>query len=454
VKTSKVEVKRLTALAVANYKPRATRRMVRDIEARSLFLVVHPTGTKSWQMRFRTTGGRIGKITLGPVDLSGRELKGDPQLNQPLTLAAARSLAASVHRQRALGRDPIADARAQAARRRHAAVEGEKNTFGVCAKDYVEKHASKKIRRWRELSRLLGLQPTDEGLAVIAGGLAQRWGDRPATEIDGHDVHAVVSETRERGAPGLQRRADGQTETRAYAMHSCLSGMFRWLLRHRRVERNPCTDVHRPDMPANRERKLSDEEIVAFWRATDEVGGPCASVLQLLLLTGCRREEIARLRRDELSANQIALPPGRTKNHRAHVVSLSPLAQQIIAGVPRVVGCPFVFSNNGRTAVSGWSKIKARLDASMEKRGAAPIPPWRIHDLRRTCASGMQKLGVRAEVIERCLNHLSGSFRGVAGIYQRDPMTDECAAALLRWSQHVAGLVSGQPANVVRLRHK
>src|SRR6476619_7158766 len=101
---SKVEVKLLTAVAVANYRKRDTRRIVRDTGARSLFLIVHPSGVKSWQMRFRTANGRIGKITLGPVDLSGQEQIGEPQLNQPLTLAAARALAATVHRQRAMGR--------------------------------------------------------------------------------------------------------------------------------------------------------------------------------------------------------------------------------------------------------------------------------------------------------------------------------------------------------------
>ncbi|MFY9991813.1 MAG: integrase arm-type DNA-binding domain-containing protein, partial [Rhodoplanes sp.] len=95
--------KPLTAAAVAKFRPGRKRRRIRDLGARSLFLIIEPSGHKSWLMRFRTPSGRIGKMTLGPVDMSGKEVKGDPQIGQPLTLAAARLLAAEVHRERALG---------------------------------------------------------------------------------------------------------------------------------------------------------------------------------------------------------------------------------------------------------------------------------------------------------------------------------------------------------------
>lgn len=95
---------------------------------------------------------------------------------------------------------------------------------------------------------------------------------------------------------------------------------------------------------------------------------------------------------------------------------------------------------------SGWSKAKAALD---EKLGES-VAPWRVHDLRRTCASGMQRLGVRVEIIERALNHVSGSFRGVAGVYRRDPMTAEVKDALNRWARHVMALVGGRKAVACR----
>jgi integrase len=149
-----------------------------------------------------------------------------------------------------------------------------------------------------------------------------------------------------------------------------------------------------------------------------------------------------------LCADGIWTIPGtRTKNHRQHVVPLPPMVQEIIATTPRVEGS-YVFTTTGTSPISGWSKCKRELDEQM----GAGVPPWRLHDLRRTCASGMQRLGVRTEVIERALNHVSGSYGGVAGIYQRDPMHEETRAALLRWSQHVQGLVSGKPSKVVALR--
>lgn len=192
---------------------------------------------------------------------------------------------------------------------------------------------------------------------------------------------------------------------------------------------------------------LSDAEIKAFWAAADEVGEPFTAALKLLLLTGCRRSEIAGMRRDELGEDGVLTISGaRTKNHRPHVLPLPPLALDIIAAV-RIEG-EFLFSTTGHSPISGWSKAKRALDTAMGSK----VVPWRLHDLRRTAASGMQRLGVRAEVIERALNHVSGSFRGVAGTYQRDLLSDEVGAALLRWSQHVAGLASGKADKVVALQ--
>ena len=440
-----VEVKQLTDAAVQKFKPAAERRIIRDLGARSLFLVVHSNGQKSWQMRFRAPSGRPCKITLGPVydDNQHMELLGEPSIGTigaPLTLAGARQLAATVHRQRRLGLDVAADKRAYWHRQRAAAIDGASNAFGVAAREFVERYARKRVRRWKEQARLLGFQPTASGLEGIPGGIAARWGNRQIAEIDGHDIHGVVVETRERGAPGLHRRGDGPTDSRARAMLSVLSRMFRWLLEHRRVEANPCASVHRPGTPRARDRVLTNTEIARFWEATEAIGGSFAAVLRLLLLTGCRLNEIAALRWDELSEDgpSITIPGSRTKNGRPHVVPLATAAREIIASVPRVEGCHLVFSTNGLRPISGWSKTKRRLDAAM---GATP--PWRIHDLRRTVVTGMAELGVRPDVIEMVVNHISGHRGGVAGIYNRSELLPERRAALERWSTHVAGLVRG-----------
>jgi integrase len=455
--------KPLTAAAVLRFTPGAKRRRIPDPGMRSLFLIVEPSGRKSWAMRFRVGGNRITKMTLGPCDLTGKEMQAEPIIGQPLTLAAARQLATQVHRQRALGHDPSADAKATKARQRAVVIEAASNTFAAAAKEFIEQHASRKTRRWQEQARLLGYQPTASGLEIIPKGLAARWSDKAVSSIDGHDIHGIVAETRERGAPGLERRSDEPTESRARAMLSVLSRLYRFLVQHRRVETNPCLGVHRPDAPKARERVLRADELRWFWTSTEKLPAPWAALLKILVLTGCRRDEIAELRWDELSDDfsVLHLKGERTKNGKAHEIVLPTSARDLIRSVKRVEASPFVFTGaTGITPISGWSKSKHRLDALMlaqarkDRGNDVEIEAWRIHDLRRTAASGMQKLGIRSEVIERALNHISGSFRGVAGIYQRDPMTDEVREALARWAKHLHAVVSGQPDNVVTLRRR
>jgi integrase len=171
---------------------------------------------------------------------------------------------------------------------------------------------------------------------------------------------------------------------------------------------------------------LSEEEIRALWRGLDD--SAFSDAVRLLLLTGQRRGEIGALAWSEVTGNAILLPAERTKNHRAHTVPLSRQARAILERQPRRNSTDFVFSDSGRV---DWDRPKIALDARIG------IAPYRLHDLRRSCASGMQRLGVRAEVIERALNHVSGSFRGVAGIYQRDPLSDNVRSALQRWADHI-----------------
>jgi integrase len=437
--------KALTAAAVAKYRAGKHRREITDGTS-GLRLVVQPSGAKSWAMRFRRPSGKTAKLTLGTVDDNGGEDAGEPVLGGHLSLAAARRLAAEARRQLALGRDPAAAHLAEKERIRAAAIESGANTFATAARDFIEQHASKKVRRWKEQARLLGLEPAD--LTLIPKGLAERWRDRPITEIDGHDVHALVDEVRRMGAPGLKRRSEGETESRARAMFAVLSVLFRWLLRRRRISQNPCISVHRPAAPAARDRVLSDPEIVKFWAATSTIGELFGQVLKLLLLTGCRRDEIAHMTFAELDDDltMLRLPKERTKNRRPFDLPLPPMARELLANVKRIEGCRFVFSTNGRTPVSGWSKIKKRLN------GAMGIPAWRIHDLRRTCATGMAGLTIPPHIVEAALNHISGAKAGVAGTYNRAAYQPEKKAAFERWAAHIAGLVEGGPSSVVPLR--
>ena len=438
--------KTLTAAAVKNYRPGKGRREIPEGGCPGLYLVIQASGHRSWALRFRRPSGRPAKLTLGPVDLSGKEAEGVPVLGQPLTLASARRLAADIGHQRALGRDVVADYDASRRRQRSEHETRAKSTFAAAAKDFIEQYASKKTRRWRVTARLLGLRPMPEGLEIIGGGLADRWSDKPVAAIDGHDIFGLVDETRRSGVPGLERRSDGPTEARARVMLACLSKMFSWLVQRRQVEKNPCAGVHRPEVSRARDRVLTDAEIVKFWSAVDAERKEFSGLLKLLLLTGCRLNEVAGMRRAELSDDGAtwSIPGERTKNKRPHIVPLAPLAREILATMAG--DGELVFTTTGRSPVSGWSRIKTSLD------GAMRIPPWRLHDLRRTAATGMAEIGIAPHIVEAALNHISGAKAGVAGTYNRAAYAPEKRAALERWASHVQGLVCGQPANIVNMR--
>jgi integrase len=415
----------LTEAAVRRFRATGKRRAIRDGGARSLYLLIQPSGFKSWAMFFRRAGGRAVKLTLGPVDLSGRRPDAEPTIGAPLSLVAARRLAATVHHDRALGRDPHAIARS----RRSA------TSFAAAAREFVEEHARPRTRRWRDTAALLGLGRDD--LEPVAGGLAERWADRDVASITADDVHAVVEEARRVGVPGTTPRRSTPSDVRGRALARALSPMLGWLARARRISANPVRDVHPPPLPRPRDRALTDAEVAALWRAT-EARDPYGAAIRLLLLTGCRLNEVARLRWDEVADDgaSINLPATRTKNHRAHVVPLSAPARALVAGRPRIAGCPYVFTTGGRAAIAAFSRRKRALDAAMPG-----VAPWRIHDLRRTCATGMARGGVPPHVVEACLNHVSGAKAGIAGVYNVYAYAEEKRAALAKWGDHVAEVV-------------
>ena len=425
----------LTVAAVRKTAAQTHRQEIRDTLAPGLYLVVQPkpSGAKSWALRFRRPDGRPAKLTLGPVDLGEKETAEAPVLGAALTLRQARELANQIDRARVRGVDVIAE------RKQSAGTE-----FGHAVRQFFSDYKTKRHtrpRRWRDDARLLGLRwpvgadPATHAPEVIKGGLAATWASKPVAAIDGAAIHSLVEAARREGIPGLARRNGSTSETRGRKMHAALSILFRWLLQRRLVTSNPTVGVWHPGAPPARDRALTDHELRAFWRACDEAGAPYGPLLQMLTLTGCRLNEVVGMQRSELTDGVWTIPGARTKNHRPHALPLPPLALTLIAAAPAVEGTELVFTFTGKR-LTGFSRVKAQLNQRM---GA--VPPWRLHDLRRTAASGMQRLGVRAEVIERCLNHVSGAYRGVAGIYQRDPMLEEMREAFARWAAHVQGLV-------------
>jgi integrase len=440
-------------------------RRIPDGTVPGLSLLIYPTGVKSFQMRFKGAG----KITLGPYDPSGKELKEEPQIEHagaPLTLAAARLLAQKVIRDRKRGGNPVKDHQARKKRQRAALRTLEANSFAAAVQAYID-DIRKKQRGWKWRARVLGLHyGTDSKPQAIPDGLCQRWGARPVSTVDAADIETVLAEARRSAIPGIAPRNKGRSEARALDLHKASRGFFKWARKERLIADNPCRDLDRPEKADERERFLSDGELRWLLLATDEADAarvtnaprPFRVLVHLLALTGCRLREISAMRWEELSADlaTLNLPAARTKNGRAFAVPLPKAARELITSLPKTSG-PFVLSTTGgRSPISGFSKMKVRLDAAMRAAAKkedprAVIEPFRLHDIRRSVASGLQRLGIRHEIIERSLNHISGKFAGIGGLYQRDPMTEDVRDALERWSAHLGGLLAPQAGKVVAL---
>jgi integrase len=445
-------IKQLTATGVAKMKSGKERLEIRDATS-GLLLVVQPSGQKSWAMRFRRPDGRTAKLTLGPVDLDATELTEAPEIGMPLSLASARLLAAQVNRQRAMGRDVIADLTATKQRRR-IDKETKAYTYPAAVRQFIDEH-SKKNRGWKEQAKVLGLDYSDAVIEpqLVRGSLVDRWRDRTVGDIDGHDIFAVIDESRRHGIPGLKKYNNGLSDARGRSVARALSKMFGWLLQQRKISTNPCLGMFVPPPSPKRDRKLTDDEVRLFWKHAASLGYPFAPLLKLLLLSGCRRDEAAGIQKLELSEASWIVPAARVKNKRDFLVPLSPKAADLLAEASRFAGdSEFIFTTTGKSAVSGFSKIKGRLDRLMREEAGSNFRPWRLHDLRRTVASGMASIKIEPHIIEAVLNHVSGFRSGIAGTYNVYEYEPEKRAALERWANHVNGLIEGRPANVTPIR--
>jgi integrase len=221
---------------------------------------------------------------------------------------------------------------------------------------------------------------------------------------------------------------------------------YQWALKRDSLASSPFTNLPLAGI-ASRERILTDHELAAIWKATEALGSFNA-IVRMLILTGQRREEVAGMGWAELADDLSiwTIPAGRAKNGVAHVVPLSSQAQALLRGVPRHDGSGFIFPGR-RGSFNGFGKAKEELDA------ASAVTNWHLHDLRRTMATGLQKLGVRLEVTEAVLNHIAGSRAGIVGVYQRHDYAAEKHAALAAWGEYVMALVERRTSesNLLRL---
>jgi len=392
----------LTDIAIQNLKPRAKRYEKPDPGARGLRVVVQPTGRKSFAVRYRNAAGRARKLTL-PAGI---------------TLAAARKLAADALLEVAQGRDPGS---AKRDARRSAGVRGD-DTVERLAAEFIEKHAKRHTRP-------SSIRATEGAFRNI---ILPAWGCRTVHEIERRDVIELL---------------DGVAEDRpilANRTRAVLSRFFAWLAERDIITASPSVGVKPPSAEVVRDRVLDDAELRRLWLASDAVGGNAGAYTKLLILTGQRRSEVAGLRWNEVDGDVLALPAERMKGRQAHIVPLSTQTADIIAAQTEIDD--FVLGSALRWH---FHHVKQALDIHMGN-----TPKWVIHDIRRSVASGMAKIGIAVPVIEKILAHKSGTFRGIVGTYQRHSFLPEMATAMQKWADHVEQLVSGKPAKVVKFRKR
>jgi integrase len=396
----------LTVRSVEAATSSKERREIPDAHMPGLYLVVQNTGTKSWAVRYRHHG-QPRKHTLGSYPA--------------IDLKAARALGAKALRAVAEGRDPSQE-KAQA---RAAQVDSIERVVD----QFIERHCKRlnRPKTARETERLLRQH------------VLPRWRGRSIDGITRRDVLDVLDRVVDSGAPIMANRT-----------LAAVRKLFNWAASRDIIASSPCAGVKPPSAETARDRVLSDEELRAVWQAADKAGFPFGSIVKLLILTGQRRDEVGRMEWSEIDIDKRlwTLPRERVKTGQPHEVPLSDAALAVFRGVPRINDSPLVFTTNGTTVFSGYSKCKSRLDELLP----SDMPHWTLHDARRSFASGLARLGINLPIIEKCLNHSSGTFRGIVAVYQKHHFSDEKRAALETWGQYVDALVRGTPNRVLRLR--
>lgn len=338
----------------------------------------------------RMNCGKVGKVTAGEA-----------------RKAAERHAAALIHH-----KDP--------ANERAVARNEASHTVGATIFDYLEaKRATMRPRTFVEVDRHL------QKFWSPLHGLSLR-------NVRRAHVAAELGTIAKMSGPGAANRS-----------RASLSAFFRWAIGEGLCDENPVTGTNKQEENAPRERALSDAEAAALWLGVPN--NDYGRIIQLLLLTGCRREEMGGLLWSEidLEARTITIPATRTKNHNEHVVPLSDSVLAILSEIPRRQGRDYVFAVNGQ-GFRDWSKSKLRLDDKLK------LKPWTVHDLRRTVRTGMGTLGIAPHIAEAVLNHLPAKL---IRTYDRNAYTAEKKAALETWANHMAVAVAkANGANVTTMR--
>lgn len=407
----------LTAQSVLRIKPDPRLRLeIADAALPGFYLIVQPSGVKSWAVRYRHAD-RSRKLTLGRYPVFG--------------LSEARDRAREALQAITTGRDPCGEKREKRSAVR--AVTPERDLVSAQAELFIARHVRPKLRA----------KSAAEVERRFRKYVLPQWGARRVREIERRDVIELLDGIVDAGAPISANRTLATLKT-----------FFGWLVDRSVLEASPCARVKPPAAETTRDRVLSDDELALVWRGAERLGGPYGDFVRMLVLTAQRREEVGGMRRSEIRGDVWSIGAERMKGGVAHDVPLARPALELLAAIPVASG-DFVFTFNGDTPLRHYAGAKQKLDLTIsalaEEQRTDPPAHWTFHDLRRTAASGLARLGFPVNVIESVLAHRAGEVSGVAAVYNRHTYLPEKRRALEAWGRHVAGLAGGAPADNVRL---
>lgn len=413
---------RLSTAAIERLKPDPLKRLeIADAGKPGLYLVIQPSGHKSWAVRYRSCG-RSRKLTV----------EGFPSLN------AARKLAQAALDAAAEGRDPTQSKKAA----RRAPSNRVEDVFAEFMAKHVKRRDGRPIRLSSRLetARLLGMKAGDDGAwapRTPKAGVLAKWAGRDIRSITKRDVLDL-----------LDARVNGGAPIGANRTLSALKTAFSWCIKRDILTASPCDRLDDPSPELSIKRSLSDPELRALWLAADRIGFPYGQMVQFLVLVGQRRDEVRLMKRGELdlSSRSWKLAAGRTKNGHEHLVPLSSAAVRLLESLLNTQSDQgWVFTLTGDVPVSNLARCKRRLDQAMleELRNDDPeaaLEPWRLHDLRHTFKTWMQRARVPKDVRNAVQNHFDGDMDELYGHYSFEKEKRE---TLDSWASHVQAIAKG-----------
>lgn len=397
-------------------------------------LRVSSTGARTWMLFARAQRDGVLKMSRFKIGrYAAREGEGG------LTLSQARTRAAELRRIIDAGGDPKALEDAAKVEKRQDAAD----TFGAIAVQFVKRHAKKKQKSWRETARILGVAIDDKDMPTEGPAPGTDYfaplRRKPMSTIKRSDVAHLLDKIEDGNGPVMADRALAALR-KLCNWHATRDDKFMSPIVRGMARTNPKERA--------RTRTLNDAEIRAFWQASAAVTPKVyGAIVRTLLLTAQRREEVGNLSWVEIDDDTWTVPAERYKTKKANIVPLAPIALATIRNAG-TVGDAWCFSTNGRSPFAGYTKSKQALDAAMlaELRkvdAKATLPPWTIHDLRRTARTIMARVKVEARTAEMVLGHV---IPGVEGIYNQHPYIAEKRDALARLAAEVARVVNPDPA--------